>query len=336
MSARRILLAALLALCAAPAGAHPLAPALLQLEETAPDRFDVTWRTPVSRVRGADVLPQLPSACLQAGERRSVIEDNEALVERWVLQCEGGLAGQRIAVKGLAASGINVILRIESRGRISSTLLDADQPSFVVAGPVGTAATFCEYFALGVSHLLSGFDHLLFLLGLVLLVRALRPLVLTVTAFTAGHSVTLVLATLGFVRINPALTEFGIALSILAVACVLAAPQETRPVLSRRPWTMAGAFGLLHGLGFAGALSGAGLPAGEVPLALLAFNLGIEAGQVLLIGGALGAAAVWRRFGFVLVRSWQVWARHVPVYAMGGIAASWCFERLITAVQGEF
>ena len=206
-------------------------------------------------------------------------------------------------------------------------MLTADRPVFTVpraAGPAGVAAL---YGRLGVEHILSGFDHLLFVFGLVLLVAGRRRLVATVTAFTAGHSVTLALASLGVVHVPPAPTEAAIALSIYVLAIELTRSRGSRQKgptwLRRSPWSMAALFGLLHGLGFAGALSEVGLPEGEIPAALLAFNVGIEIGQLAFV--ALVVAAGWalarlpRRLPAPLVRS--------PAYVIGSLAAFWFFER---------
>jgi hydrogenase/urease accessory protein HupE len=322
--------ALLLALAVDGASAHPLAPALLQIDEMGPQRYAVTWRTPVSRTRSADVAPQLPATCVEHGARESAIDGNEALVQNWTVACSADLTAQAIAVSGLAASGINVVVRIARDGSVTSALLDAQQPAFVVPARRSTVETFRDYFALGVEHLLTGLDHVLFLLGLVLLVPRLASLVVTVTAFTVGHCVTLALATLGFVHANAAITELGIAASIVAVAWALATGTRVEP---RHPWALAGGFGLVHGLGFAGALAAAGLPAAEVPLSLLGFNLGIEAGQLVLVAVALATASLWRGVarataaGWAMPRPWAAGARGVFVYAMGGIAACWCFER---------
>ncbi len=316
-------LALLLLLVGGAAQAHPLAPALLQLRETAPASYDVLWRTSVSRVQSVDVMPQLPADCRDQGAVQAETIENESMLARWRVQCDASLVGRRLAVSGIERSGINVILRIETEeGAVIEALLDAARPDFIVPAPQAATPVFAAYLQLGVGHLLGGYDHLLFLLGLLLLVKRLRPLLLTVTAFTLGHSITLSLATLGWIRIDPALTEFGIALSILLLARELLRPAG---LLTRKPWQMACAFGLLHGLGFAGALAEVGLPQREIPLALLAFNLGIELGQVLIVVLALG-----------LARSWQQWSRPLapprlwpllPAYVIGTLAAYWCFER---------
>jgi hydrogenase/urease accessory protein HupE len=308
------------------ARAHPLAPALLELKELEGDRYAVLWRTSVARVQGANVQPQLPSACRALGPARRSAEDNQSQVLRWEVQCgPGGLVGQTLAVSGLERSRISVILRLQPRqGEVVTRLLDLDQPSYTVPTPATPPPVFRGYLQLGIEHLLLGFDHVLFVLGLLLLVRHSRLLVATVTAFTLGHSVTLALATLGFVRVNPALTELAIAASIMVLALELLRPNP-HSLLRRRPWLVALAFGLLHGLGFAGALAEVGLPAGEIPQALLAFNLGIELAQLLLVTTWLLLAWSWRRVGARPLPAALTLV--VPAYGIGTLAAFWCLER---------
>lgn len=324
----RTLLGALLlaALFAPAASAHPLAPALLQLREADGERVDVLWRASVLQAVGVE--PQLPADCRRLGEPLVTQDERGALTARWSLDCTGGLTGKTLSVPRLERAGVNVILRIErGDGTVLKTLLDARQPRYTVPAAVVQPSVFPAYLHLGVGHLLFGFDHVLFVTGLVLLVRRLRPLLLTVTAFTLGHSVTLGLAALGRVHVNPALAELGIALSILVLACELARPAGHAPGwLARRPATMAVVFGLVHGLGFAGALAEIGLPQDEIPLALCAFNLGIELGQIALVGGLLLAAALWRQLPQRMVDG-AVAARALPVYLIGALAAFWCLER---------
>lgn len=309
---------------AAPAFAHPLAPALLELRAQGGDRYEVLWRTSVVQVAGREVRPQLPCEALTPARR--TVRDNEAVEERWQARCDE-LAGQAIAVSGLAGSGINVVLRIvDAGGRVTSGLLDLRQPRFTVSPRSSRGQVLAEYFSLGVGHLLSGFDHLLFVLGLLVLVRGLKPLLLTITAFTLGHSLTLAAATLGLVRVNPALTELGIAISLIVVALAILRPQGQPSLMQRHPASLTLSFGLLHGLGFAGALSAIGLPADEIPLSLLGFNLGIEAGQLLLVVAALSATRLARRW---LALTQTRLTHAVPAYIIGSLAACWCIERTI-------
>ncbi len=311
-----------------PAQAHPLAPALLQLQESTPAHYDVLWRTSVTRTQSLDVTPELPPDCLATGAPQISTEDGDAVVARWSVQCAApGLIGRRIAVQGLAQSGINVIVQLLDRdGGVVNTLLSPDQTAFIVPPAAAQRPVFVEYLQLGVEHLLGGLDHLLFVAGLLLLVRGLRPLLFTITAFTLGHSLTLALASLGLIRVPQSLTELGIALSILVLAVEAAKPVGAAPsLLARRPWLVAAGFGLLHGLGFAGALADVGLPSGEIALALLAFNLGIEAAQLLWVAALLAAAWGWRQ---LRKTPSQTWTRVLPAYLIGALAAYWCWDRL--------
>jgi hypothetical protein len=296
----------------------------------------VLWRTSLSRVQGVDVVPRLPESCDATSPVRSTTEENQSVVQQWSVQCDAPLTGATLAIDGLDHSVINVIVRIEAQdGSVTSALLAPGNSSYQVPAAAASPPVFSQYLKLGVEHLLLGFDHVLFVLGLMLLVRRLKPLVITVTCFTLGHSVTLSLATLGLVQVNPAFTEFGIALSILVLACEIARALPDLPPLAgeemgggifRHPGMMSAAFGLLHGLGFAGALSEIGLPPAEIPLSLFAFNLGIELGQLLLVALALLAWLVAKCIASV--QTGQPAARMAMVYLIGSLAAYWCFERI--------
>lgn len=310
--------------------AHPLAPALLQLRETAPAQYEVLWRTSVSRAEGLEVAPQLPAHCIASEPGPAQIEGSEALQLRWQLDCRpDGLSGKNIAIAGLDRGRINVILRLlPLQGAPMQALLDAEQSRYTLPAPQQAPPVFPGYLRLGLSHLYGGLDHLLFIGGLLLLVRRLRPLMLTVTAFTLAHSLTLALTTFGVIRLPQALAELGIALSLLLLASELARPAaQPASLLRRHPAWMAGGFGLLHGLGFAGALAEIGLPQQEIPLALLAFNLGLEAGQLLLVVFWLAAGFVWRRL--LPDARKPVWrlAPLLPAYVIGSLAAYWCCQR---------
>jgi hydrogenase/urease accessory protein HupE len=250
--------------------------------------------------------------------------EEKALVTRWSVDCgRSGLTGAEIEVAGLAAVGSDVLLRvIRADGSAVRAVLRPDAPAFRLPRgqrPIDVAG---GYLALGVEHLLTGADHLLFLLGLLLLVRERKKLLATVTAFTLGHSVTLSLAALGVVHIPSAPAEAAIAFSILVLAVELA--RERPGALSRRPWAMAAAFGLLHGLGFAGALAEVGLPAREIPLALVSFNTGIELGQIAFLAVVFLGLLLLRP----AARRLPAWSTAVPVYAIGSLAAYWVIERV--------
>lgn len=322
---RLALIAALCLLAGREASAHPLDPSLLEIREVRGGPVEVLWRQPSLQPRDAPVRPVLPLRCAQIGlaEVRQGDPWSEA---RWRLDCGGrSLVGERIGVEGLAAGQTDALLRIHlADGRLVQAVLRADSSTLTVPSGTGAAKVFRDYLRLGFEHILTGLDHLLFVLGLVLLVRGRGGLVWTITAFTLGHSITLSLAVLGLVRVPPAPVEVLIAVSIFAVAVELTREEAGRGTSPwRSPRTLAFGFGLLHGLGFAGALAQVGLPAGEIPLALLSFNCGIEIGQLLFVGIlllgrlALGARQLPRLAA----------PARLPAYGIGALSAYWVLDR---------
>jgi hydrogenase/urease accessory protein HupE len=316
------------------AHAHAFAPALLELREMGAqlgsEIVNVRWKQPRARAMGSALIPVLPADCVSK-EPQTVIEGT-GLVSTWSIECEESLVGQTVEVQGIARSGANVLLRIVLKdGRKLTHILKAEQPTFVVPERQTTLTVAANYTRIGVEHILSGWDHLLFVLGLVLLVGYNRRLLWTVTAFTLGHSVTLALAVLGFVEFPPQPIEAAIALSIYLLAVELARRNaDRRTLMDRMPWIVAGGFGLLHGLGFAGALEQVGLPPDEIPMALLSFNVGIELGQLAFVALVLAAWAI----AHALPVQWPRWAAHLPAYVIGPLAAYWFFERVTSAITG--
>ena len=327
MSGARIIVAALGALLLAPVASHGhgLDPASLALRETAPSVFQVRWRASALHLPGADVAPQLPARCrpLSTTDVESAT-DNVTL--RWTIECgAAGLEGQAISVSDLAAAKINALVSISRLdGEEIQTVLGPRRPSFEVPARATQIDVVQSYVALGIEHILTGPDHLLFVFGLLLLVSASRLLVQTITAFTLGHSITLSAAALHLANVPPRPIEVLIALSVLTLAVELARDTRDPTLLRRFPWAMALVFGLLHGFGFAGALAEAGLPAGDIPLALVAFNAGIEIGQLAFVGAVLATGALAARW----FPSFAPRTRRTAVYAMGILAAFWCFERI--------
>jgi hydrogenase/urease accessory protein HupE len=251
-----------------------------------------------------------------------------AEIKRWTIRTGlQGLENWDVTVHGLSATMVDVLVRIAlADGRVVSRILRPDAPSFIfTAETAGPAAS--GYFVLGAEHILLGIDHLLFVLALVLIVRGVGPLVKTITAFTIAHSITLALVTLGVVHVPSASVEAIIALSIVFVASEIVHSKRGRSGLTERaPWIVAFTFGLLHGFGFAGALSLVGLPANDIPLALLFFNLGVEAGQLAFVGVVLAIIALFARLRLPLPR----WAPYVPPYAIGSVAMFWVIQRVGT------
>jgi hypothetical protein len=316
---RRLLPALLLLLVGAPAAAHRLAPSYLELHEAPDGRFAVTWRTPELVARGARIAPVLP--CAPEGEL-AVAREPGAWVERWHVACEGGLVGRELRVDGLAGSGTDTIVHVAfADGREVRAVLSAAHPVLRVPERERALDVAAAYGRLGVAHLATGVDHALLVLGLLALLRRGRPLLAAITAFTLGHSVTLAAASLGGLRLPGPPVELAIAASLVALAAALSKPGASS--LARRPALLPFGFGLLHGLGFAGTLAEAGLPSHALPLALLSFNLGIEAGQLALVAlaapvfAALARAPLPRR-GFVC---------ELPATALGGVGVYLALDR---------
>jgi hydrogenase/urease accessory protein HupE len=337
-------------------------PAFLELTERAPGEFDVLWKVPAMGgvpLAGEEIPHEQPTLAKDPGATkampcgcpaptaaqlsRGVLPIHPSLpkdavimemsraerifgaeIKRWTVRVPHSLEGWEVTVHGLSATMVDVLVRIAFKdGRVVSRMLRPDAPSFVftkeTAGPAAGG-----YIRLGVEHILFGIDHLLFVLALVLIVRGVGLLVKTITAFTVAHSITLALATLGVVHVPSAPVEAIIALSIVFVASeILRSRRGERGLTERAPWLVAGAFGLLHGFGFAGALSQVGLPANDIPLALLFFNVGVEAGQLAFVVVALGVIALLRRVRL------PEWSPKLAPYAIGSVAMYWVIERTV-------
>ena len=319
--------------------AHEVRPAYLELHQTGGETYDVLWKVPG---QGEDLrlglYVQLPESCSNLSQPRGALAAN-AYTERWSIRCAGGLSGGTIRIAGLSATLTDVLVRLQRlEGTTQVTRLTPASSSFVVEAAPSRMEIVRTYLALGVEHILTGVDHLLFVLGLLLLVRGLGRLVKTVSAFTVAHSVTLALATLGFVHVPSPPVEAVIALSIVFVAKEILRSRgrsaSTQPSLTeRQPWLVAFSFGLLHGLGFAGGLSEVGLPQGHIPLALLLFSIGVEVGHFGFIAAVFAFMALGRRAmrGLRLSPTWLhrfTVLRLLPPYAIGGTAMFWLIERL--------
>ena len=257
-----------------------------------------------------------------------------AYIERRTIRRNGGLAGQTITIEGLSRTSTDVLVRIESLGGATQTeRLSPARTTFVVETAPGAWEVAATYLRLGVEHILFGFDHLLFVLALVILVHDWRRVALTVTAFTVAHSITLAAATFGLVDVPGQPVEAAIALSIVLVAVEIVNARHGTPSLTARwPWLVAFCFGLLHGFGFAGALAEVGLPHHAIPLALLFFNLGVEIGQLAFVAAVLTVVWLFRRamalrFAPPLVQRTVDRLDVTAAYAIGAIAAYWMIER---------
>jgi hydrogenase/urease accessory protein HupE len=309
--------------------AHESRPAFLQISETAQNRYDVVWRTPLLSGAPLPVVLQFPSDVRNVTAPHTQ-EFPDSLVERRVIEVPGGLAGKRIEFVGLQGTITDVLVRVQpSDGNYSTTLVHPSQSWIEIAplhGPLNVAGAYLTH---GIEHILLGYDHLLFVFALILIVRSTRALIWTITAFTMAHSITLALATLGVVRVPGPPVEASIAFSILLLASeILRLRSGEQSLTARWPWIVAFCFGLLHGFGFASALSEIGLPRGDIPLALFAFNVGVELGQLVFIGVVLGAFSALRRYAST--RALEARIIYVAPYIIGSLAGLWFVQRVAT------
>jgi hydrogenase/urease accessory protein HupE len=305
--------------------AHEVRPAYLEFAEQAPGYFDVLFKTPMVGDRRLALGVEWSGQVDTTAPILSRATDG-AMVQTWRVRAEGRLAGEQVRIVGLENTVTDALLRVQFvDGRSFVQRLTPAAPQAKIPAEESRSGVATAYLWLGVEHILLGYDHLLFVLGLVLLTASTRQLVIAITAFTAAHSITLAAATLGFVEVPPEPIEAAIALSIAFVALEIIHARHGRTgIAARLPWLVAFAFGLLHGFGFAGALSEIGLPEGHVPLALLFFNLGVEAGQLLFVAAIMAVAALVRR----LWRPLPGWAPTVPPYLIGSVAMFWVIQRV--------
>lgn len=322
-------LAALLVLmAAAPLGyADEINPALLDIREQADGRVDVSWKIPVKNDRGLGLTPVLPGFLQPLGPPSGRRTGAGGYIEYSTYHTDGKtLAGAAIRIEGLGRIQTDVLVQVSlADGSRHSAILRPGNDSYTIPAQATSADVALSYWQMGTIHILEGADHLLFLVILLLIINGLWPLIKTVTAFTVAHSLTLVLATLGIVTIPSAPTEAVISLSIVLLAVEAVRKSQGELTLAERyPWLIAFTFGLVHGLGFAGALSEIGVPQNDVPLALLMFNVGVETGQVVFVIGVYALITGLRRFHSRFVH--LLW-RAAPT-AIGALAAFWTIERI--------
>lgn len=306
--------------------AHQLQPSSLELRQLTPERYEVIWRAPIYYGKAHPARLQLPEQWQTVGEPTIKQLSDSALHRRVVSVPNGAIDGGVIRFLGLEATITDVFIRfIWLDGTQTTAIARPNRPWVEIVAQRSAWQVAWDYTVLGVDHILSGFDHLTFVLALLLIVSGARRLLVTVTSFTLAHSITLAAATLGVMWVPGPPVEATIALSILFLASELVKVNRGQASLTARyPWVVAFTFGLLHGFGFAGALGDVGLPQNEIPLALLMFNVGVELGQLLFIAAVLALLAVVRK-----VRTeWPDWAHQLPAYGIGSIAAFWFIERI--------
>lgn len=325
---RRIAVCLLLAGVFLPGAAfsHEMQPGAFEMRQLTDERFEILWRAPIYYNRPHPARLQFPSdwEILRQPSARHL---GDSILHRHLVRVPATTLDQAvIRFDGLEATITDVFARfVWLDGSVTRTIARPGQPQIRVSAQRSSWQVAQDYTLLGIDHILSGFDHLGFVLALLLIVRGTRRLLITVTAFTLAHSITLAAATLDLVHLPGPPVEATIALSILFLAVELVRlDRGCAGLTARYPWIVAFIFGLLHGFGFAGALTEVGLPQNEIPLALLMFNVGVELGQLMFIALVLVLITLARQSG----RSWPRWCDRIPAYGIGSMASFWLIERL--------
>jgi hydrogenase/urease accessory protein HupE len=309
-----------------PVLAHELQPGSFEIRQLTSERYEVVWRAPIYYGKPHPAKLELPASWQTIGEP-SVRRLSDSHLYRRVVNVPGGnIDGLTIRFTGLEATITDVFVRISWLNGVETTAVARPgQPWFEIQGQRSAWQVAGDYTVLGIDHILSGYDHLAFVLALLLIVSGWRRLLLTVTSFTLAHSITLAAATLGLLWLPGPPIEATIALSILFLASELVKVHHGYSSLTARyPWIVAFVFGLLHGFGFAGALTEVGLPHNEIPLALLMFNVGVELGQLMFIAVTLVLIEIL----LSIRKQWPAWSQQLPAYCIGGLSAFWLIERV--------
>ncbi len=309
-----------------PAQADELRPGYLEFTQKSATDWSLAWKAPMRGGVTPSTQPILPKGCTAKGTPTRALGEL-AMITTFAVSCTDAVAGSTIGLSNFSGAQTDVLVRVAPLGRpVQALRLTAASPSVEVATKPDTWQVARTYFVIGIEHIVFGYDHLLFVVSLVLLLTGFRTIAIAVTAFTLAHSITLIGTTLGFIGLPQRPVEAIIALSIVFLAVEIVKKKGGEPRLSgRAPWVVAFLFGLLHGFGFAGALKEIGLPESDVPTALLTFNLGVEAGQLLIVAVTLGLLWALQR----LQPNWAQPAIRASSYAIGAIASMWLLERVL-------
>ena len=306
--------------------AHEIRPGLIQIEQISDTTFHVFWKIP----RLGEAIPRIYVSFPEEFQVKELKPPNTIpgfVLYAYEISSKTSLNGKLIGVDGLDKTLIDVLVNVNFlNGEKISFMLQPDNPYKEIPEKETLSNTIKTYLFLGVEHILGGIDHLLFVLALLLITPGFKKLIKTITAFTIAHSITLSLSALGFVGLPGPPVEAVIALSIVFLAIeIIKYYNHQESITIKYPWIVAFSFGLLHGFGFAGALSSIGLPQTTISAALLFFNVGVELGQILFIVIAFGFLWVLSKLKLRLPR----WVKLVPAYGIGSIASFWLIERVI-------
>jgi len=331
VSAAVLLLLAMLVLPGA-SRAHESQPGAVEISALGNDRYEVIWKAPIYYNKPHPARLEIPESWQIVSPQAQRRTDNAIIFTTIVSIDQGTLNGAILRFPGLESTITDVFIRTRlADGSTMSTIARPTKPWAQLRGERPWHETAREYLFLGFHHILLGVDHLLFVLGLLLIVDGRMTLIRTITAFTIAHSITLAAATLGYAQMPLPPLNAAIALSILFLGPEIVRVRRGQTSLTiRYPWLIAFGFGLLHGFGFASGLSTTGMPRGELPWALLWFNIGVELGQLLFVAVALGL--VWA-FAVLRVR-WPRWVWWLPGYTVGSLGAYWTVQRTALLLGG--
>lgn len=316
----------ILVVCITSSWAHEIRPAFLQIIQTEESSFDVFWKVP----RLGDKVPKITPVFAPFFSIKELNNPNKlqgSVIYSYHIASKAQLQGSILSINGLNKTLIDVLVNIRYlNGEKVTFMLQPDKDSEVIPGQHSTYEVIKTYTLLGVEHILLGIDHLLFVLALILITKGKWRIIKTITAFTIAHSITLSMAALGFVDFPIPPVEAVIALSIVFLAVeIIKVINNKETLTSKMPWLIAFTFGLLHGFGFAGALTDIGLPELDIPLALAFFNIGVELGQLLFVLLVLGLMALLAKLKY----NWPLWMKKIPAYAIGSMASFWLVERVV-------
>jgi hydrogenase/urease accessory protein HupE len=309
--------------------AHEVRPAYFSITQITDSTYHVVWKLPALGDAIPKIYPTLPSNWQVLTENSNLLPGN--LRRTYTILINDDISGATLYFEGLEKTLIDILVSIKLLDGVQySSMIKPANPTYIIPTAPDKLNVIKTYLILGINHILSGIDHLLFVLALLLITKGFRKLVMTITAFTIAHSITLTLATLGVVGLPGAPVEAVIALSIVFLAVELVHNYNGQEGLTvRNPWVVAFTFGLLHGFGFAGALAEVGLPQADIPAALLFFNVGVELGQLAFVLVVLGLLWISKRTKI----TWPSRAKWVTPYVIGSLASFWLIERVIDFFQ---
>ena len=301
-------------------------PSYVEIIQKTADSYSILLKVPQTNSESSEIKVKTIDGCKEINPHlRNVI--NNSAIERYILECKDTIKGKTVEIEGLEDTKMDLLLRLEfSDNSSQSALLNPLNRTYTIKEDASRLQIIKTYTWLGITHILMGFDHLMFVFLLLLIVKNMRRLLWTITAFTLAHSITMAGATLGIVHVPQQPVEAIIALSILFLAMEILHEQEGRVGLaSKYPWIIAFIFGLLHGFGFAGALAEIGLPHHAITLALVFFNIGVELGQLIFVTTVILFALLLKKLKHPhLIKSLET----IVIYFIGGLSAFWVFERV--------